>query len=370
MPPTQKIKKMKTSVTILPSCLTLKKVASQKAKARISNIFRHLFLSILLIAPISALAFQWQNDVSEVGKYFDNNDAHTEYYYETSSSPNSLALYHADMRGDGIDKVCASVYAFKGTSGFLTKTVNTNYYLINLSKIKEVTWTNKLTKYDNDYLDRYTIILNDGTSIDAIWQNAERIVSCGNNAEGKLVMAPLKWEGFSSHSSNTCVYDESKGNPQTDSINEMVEKIFPFSRIVGTESVKSLLYFSDKGDIKYGYDQAVISQKFSECANYSTKIQALEKKLSADQKARWKALEEEKQRQNLLAEQALTLEAQTMRANIRNGTRTNCGQVFDVKLPMIGVQTMAGMQYIDINRLWGPSANCYFVNGQYVGIKR
>lgn len=66
-------------------------------------------------------------------------------------------------------------------------------------------------------------------------------------------------------------------------------------------------------------------------------------------------------------ERAIEAEAVQVRKTLRIGARTNCGQVFEIRLPMIGVQTTLGMQYIDISRLYGPSANCRFVNGQYVG---
>jgi hypothetical protein len=55
-----------------------------------------------------------------------------------------------------------------------------------------------------------------------------------------------------------------------------------------------------------------------------------------------------------------------MRKSIKIGDTTNCGAVFDVRLPMIGVQTSAGIQYIALKRLYGRSAPCRFVNGQYV----
>lgn len=33
-----------------------------------------------------------------------------------------------------------------------------------------------------------------------------------------------------------------------------------------------------------------------------------------------------------------------MRKSIKVGTHTNCGPIFDVRLPMSGVQTTSGMQ--------------------------
>lgn len=61
------------------------------------------------------------------------------------------------------------------------------------------------------------------------------------------------------------------------------------------------------------------------------------------------------------------LEAAEMRKHIHVGTMTNCGEVFEVRLPMVGVQTIKGMQFIDVSRLYAPTANCMFLNDQYVG---
>lgn len=45
---------------------------------------------------------------------------------------------------------------------------------------------------------------------------------------------------------------------------------------------------------------------------------------------------------------------------------TNCGRVYDVRKPMVGVQTPAGQMYIPLDQLRGPSSGCRIVNGQYV----
>lgn len=66
-------------------------------------------------------------------------------------------------------------------------------------------------------------------------------------------------------------------------------------------------------------------------------------------------------------EDAIESEALAMRQTIKVGTQTNCGQVFDVRLPMVGVQTPVGMQYIEVNRLYIPGRSCTFVNGVYQG---
>jgi hypothetical protein len=66
-------------------------------------------------------------------------------------------------------------------------------------------------------------------------------------------------------------------------------------------------------------------------------------------------------------EDAIESEAFAMRQTIKVGTQTNCGQVFDVRLPMVGVQTPVGMQYIEVNRLYIPGRGCTFVDGVYQG---
>lgn len=76
---------------------------------------------------------------------------------------------------------------------------------------------------------------------------------------------------------------------------------------------------------------------------------------------------QEEEQLRLLANKRIEDNASSMRKRVRIGTQTNCGQVFDVRLPMVGVQTMRGTQYIDISKLYGPDADCNFVNGVYVG---
>ena len=66
-------------------------------------------------------------------------------------------------------------------------------------------------------------------------------------------------------------------------------------------------------------------------------------------------------------EDAIESEALAMRQAIKVGTQTNCGQVFDVRLPMVGVQTPVGIQYIEVNRLYSPGRGCTFVEGVYQG---
>lgn len=66
-------------------------------------------------------------------------------------------------------------------------------------------------------------------------------------------------------------------------------------------------------------------------------------------------------------EQKIQSDSISMRKSMKIGTQTNCGQVFEVRPPMVGVQTMHGMQFIAIEKLYVPNSGCKFVNGQYVG---
>ena len=93
-----------------------------------------------------------------------------------------------------------------------------------------------------------------------------------------------------------------------------------------------------------------------------------------DEGKQWAKVQEEKAQQHEVKRLALEArareienEAVELRKRIRVGAKTNCGQVFELRLPMVGVQTIHGVQFIDLSRLYGPSAECRFRNGQYVG---
>jgi hypothetical protein len=76
---------------------------------------------------------------------------------------------------------------------------------------------------------------------------------------------------------------------------------------------------------------------------------------------------EEKKKADEERESKIKAETADLRKHVHVGSMTNCGEVFDVRLPMVGVQTTVGTQYINISKLYGPSAECLFVNGRYVG---
>ena len=63
----------------------------------------------------------------------------------------------------------------------------------------------------------------------------------------------------------------------------------------------------------------------------------------------------------------VAVDTRRMRKHIKIGTETNCGSVFELRLPMVGVQTPKGMQYIPLNNLYSPNVGCEFQHGLYVG---
>lgn len=63
----------------------------------------------------------------------------------------------------------------------------------------------------------------------------------------------------------------------------------------------------------------------------------------------------------------IRIHAIAMRRHIHIGTETNCGAVFAIDLPMVGVQTAHGMQYIRLQRLYAPDVGCRFSGNVYAG---
>lgn len=126
-------------------------------------------------------------------------------------------------------------------------------------------------------------------------------------------------------------------------------------------------------DVKTGNDAKPYMMENEIVILDSTGYEALLKRVDS-MHLRWQDVRKnEAERQNRIQEEMaakerhINDEAEQMRRTIKIGTRTNCGDVFDVRPPMIGVQTMHGTQFIRITELYGPSANCRFANGKYVG---
>lgn len=134
----------------------------------------------------------------------------------------------------------------------------------------------------------------------------------------------------------------------------------PYS--VNKSDVESVVHSISEGELNEAYlkmFQKEAEQKDLERRQAEEKQRILQAKLDEQYQ------EEEKER--LIVNQRIENNARDMRKHVRIGTQTNCGQVFDVRLPMVGVQTMVGSQYIDISKLYGPDANCNFKNGVYAG---
>ena len=47
------------------------------------------------------------------------------------------------------------------------------------------------------------------------------------------------------------------------------------------------------------------------------------------------------------------------------GAGTNCGTIFEVRLPQVGVTTVEGPKFITLADLYAPGVACYLVNGKY-----
>jgi hypothetical protein len=119
-------------------------------------------------------------------------------------------------------------------------------------------------------------------------------------------------------------------------------------------------------EIVHGFGDRVSVVSESDRGTIAGKLDA-EQRALADQRI---AMADERQRavaDRRIRDQQIENEAVEMRKTIRVGTHTNCGPVFDVRLPMIGVQTAIGMQFIEVTRLYGASADCHFENGIYQG---
>ncbi|WP_150559459.1 hypothetical protein [Pandoraea bronchicola] len=51
------------------------------------------------------------------------------------------------------------------------------------------------------------------------------------------------------------------------------------------------------------------------------------------------------------------------------GTKTNCGPIFEVRLPQVGVTTIEGPKFVALADLYAPGVACYLVNGKYDGAR-
>lgn len=80
-----------------------------------------------------------------------------------------------------------------------------------------------------------------------------------------------------------------------------------------------------------------------------------------------KAIKDERERVAAAKAKKIADETSQLQKTVRIGSETNCGTIFDIRLPLVGVQTMIGQQYLRLDSLYGPSATCRFSNGQYVG---
>jgi hypothetical protein len=100
------------------------------------------------------------------------------------------------------------------------------------------------------------------------------------------------------------------------------------------------------------------------------KLAAIERERAAARAATQKRLAEEQAAAAAEERQRLTAAAIDFRKTIRVGTQTNCGPVIEVRGDLakvyFPVQNFGNEHWIEIYRLYPPSARCQFHNGQYV----
>lgn len=332
-----------------------------------------------------AKAFEWELNTENVDRHFDKTEQFNEYYFEhTFSDARFRKLSYSKLKLDKeIDGVkfnipCFRVTEIESTPSTFRKNGKINIYWINLSKIKKAEARGIESANGEKYL-REDIFLNDGKTFKTAQFDDTEIKACGIKQDGKISFVPINAETYDTDYSHPegvkhCGIDETA---VSDWLEHRKGSISYFS-VVSSRKISIGRDARFKGSlVEYLHDQSRIRDEFNVCQDASPKIRDLNIKRNNLVEARVerdrKQIADDARRsaENAKrAQDALAAEATALRKNIKIGTRTNCGPVFDVRLPMVGVQTMIGMQYIDANQLWGPSAGCYFTNGVYIGPTR
>lgn len=172
------------------------------------------------------------------------------------------------------------------------------------------------------------------------------------------------------------VYFDYANSQSATSFTEKAELIGVYAKDIGKDAKvdrTNIGKISFINEIKFREDSAVlpINKKITILNEEEIKKLKSDIDLALNAASAFKAKEDEERKKkieaNRQAEDRLEKESLKMRKNIKIGTETNCGQVFDVRPPMAGVQTIQGMHFIAIDKLYIPGAGCRFVNGQYIG---
>ncbi|WP_150677636.1 hypothetical protein [Pandoraea pneumonica] len=83
--------------------------------------------------------------------------------------------------------------------------------------------------------------------------------------------------------------------------------------------------------------------------------------------ARW---QQEHEAQDANRRRALMQYATTkLRQSPSVGAGTNCGPIFEIRLPKVGVITVAGPKFIALADLYAPGVACYIVSGKYDSVR-
>lgn len=286
---------------------------------------RVLFASILA-APIVANAIEWKTDRTKIGRYFDNSEARQQHYFEARVDGSTLSLFRSEpddtIRQRGLDKVCATVHGFDGVSGLLTKTVNTSFYLINLSKIKSVRWPRTPVRVGDEAFGKYSLTLADGTTLEALEDRNDQLVACGNGPDGKLTYTGLKWSNYKSWESSSCEFDASKARSTTSSTVDP-DRAFPFSNYLGRTASTTLhagLSMPDRDvDTRYGHNQLALEQKFAECSDGIAKLGELKRQLTAEHAARQASRDATERNANIAALDSNQRSLESLQALARAG---------------------------------------------------
>jgi hypothetical protein len=343
----------------------------------------HILFIFAAGCSTAATATDWDIKFDNHLKYYDASESYREFYFgDNMRGPNftQFEFSRAILPGvkDGVDmkNLCYRVNALTGRPGLFKSKATIDVYYVNLTKIASVESIGR-SGTDKDPYFTEMVKLRDGTKFETVNFDNRYVLACGMAEDGNLKVMPQQWVSFSSYQEADCSYDEARMDRSKWPYANL-SKVFAYGR--PSNDVRVYLGFNQLGKgwtTTFDTDQAALAAKFEQCSSGSAKYLALEKAQAADQKTAYEARQrqqeleqQERARRQQELQAKLLAEAVEMRKTIAIGTRTNCGLVFDIKKPMIGVQTMMGMQYIHVDQLWGPSSDCHFRNGVYTGPTR
>lgn len=325
-----------------------------------------IFASLLLLSATStASAFEWNMRNDDNLKYFDRSESYSEYYIEMiTDGPGfwergfSKATLNKEANGARLSSLCYKVNELDSAPWVAGGKGTINVHYISLSKIKKIESVGEVRKGQDAYY-KERVTLADGTKFETVAFDDRKFYACGMTERGELAAIPQQWVTYSSTASS---------HPENC-------KLFPTANPSNNHVITFGFNWMPQGFAStIEQNQDSLREQFSTCEiagrDYAERVRKQTAEANALRKQR-EELAATKRQQEIESQnrmrQMILAEAENMRNNIRIGTKTNCGLVFDIRKPMIGVQTMIGMQYISLDQLWGPSAGCHFKNGVYIG---